>query len=410
MKIPSFSLAAAVAAAACAFAVPAGASQYRQFWLTEAVSGRTVGPIVDKPGNRFECGGETWVILKTDRPGEIDFADMKTLTPQGPYDLVEQRLIDLGPKAYVFVKVSDFEGDDPSADRSVVSQAVRERPKKGRHEWSGERPGRWVLGPVPSTNPRAHKEYAQPWTMEALHLAPSVMGFVEPSRSVQYDWELGGLSGGRKKDLKALRLGAKGEWNGFSGEFGVVSGAKTTGSLVSDGVSLSSLRFSDGDGFFFSAGYDWRFRIDGGWSASVGARASWERISGTVSARSTKRQTDYEIDPVSGVTNAVSSYNYGSWSHDATLTEFRATAVASIRYDEWYWGLNAAFLIDCVADTSLSADVPVLGRDYGLEADRSQPVGLRFGGWYSPVDHWTLEAAVTVGSETTLRLAAGWYF
>jgi len=106
----------------------------------------------------------------------------------------------------------------------------------------------------------------------------------------------------------------------------------------------------------------------------------------------------------------VSSYGFGSWSHDATLSEFRATAVASIRYDEWYWGLNASFLIDCVADTSLSADVPVLGRDYDLEADRSQPVGLRFGGWYSPVDHWTLEAAFTVGSETTLRLAAGWYF
>ena len=405
MHAAKFFFAAAVFAA---FSVSAGS--YKQFWLTEALTGRTVGPIVDRPGNRFECGGEKWIILKTDRPGEIDFADLATLTPQGPYDLVEQRMIDLGPKAYVFVKIEDFDGDDPAADRSVVSQAVREKPKPGRHEWSGERPERWVLGPVPSTNPRAHKEYASPWKMQQLRLAPSVVGFIEPSRSVQYDWELGGLSGGRKKQLKEFRLGAKGEWNGLTGEFGVVSGAKTTGSLVADGVSLSSLRFSDGDGFFAAVGYDWRFKIDGGWSASVGAHAAYERVSGKVSARSTSPKTTYDIDETTGVTNAVSSYGFSSWSQDATISEFSATAVAAIRYDEWYWGLNTAFLIDCIADSSVSADVPVLGRKYDLEADRSQPVGLRFGGWYSPADNWTLEGSLTVGSETTLRLAAGWYF
>ena len=398
-------LAFAVSAAVSA----AGGAEYKQFWLTEAVSGRTVGPVTARPGNRFECGGEKWVILKTEKPGEIDFADMATLTPQGPYDLVEQRMIDLGPKAYVFVKVSDFEGADPAADRSVVSQAVREKAPSGRHDWSGELPERWVLGPVPSTNPNAHKEYAAPWTMKTLRLAPSVLGFVEPSRSVQYDWQLGGLQGGRKNSVKSSRLGVKGEWNGFSGEFGFSTGAKTSGTLVADSVSLSSLRFSGGDGFFLSAGYDWRFLIDGGWSASVGARAAWERVSGTVSARSTTLQVSDDVD-ATGATNSVSSYRYGSWSQDATLSEFRATAAASIRYDEWYWGLNATFLIDCVSDTSVSADVPVLGRAYKLEADRSQPVGLAFGGWYSPADHWTLEASVVVGSETTLRLAAGWYF
>jgi hypothetical protein len=400
-------------------AIAAHGEQFRQFWLTEAVSGRTVGPITARPGNKFDCGGEKWVILKTDRPGEIDFADMKTLTRQGPYDLVEQRLIDLGPKAYVFVKVADFDGDDPAADRSVVSQAVRERvpdgtgyPREtGRHEWSGELPERWVLGPLPSTNPRAHKDYAAPWSMSTVHFAPSVMGFIDVSRSVQYDWELGGLSGGKKKAIESKRFGVKGEWNGFSGEFGLSTGAKTKGSIVSDGVSLSSLGFSGGDGFFASAGYDWRFRIEGGWSASIGGRASWERISGHLSANTTKQQTSYAIDESTGTTNSVSSFGFGAWSQDSTLSEIRVTAAASIRYDEWYWGLNAAFLVDCVADTSISSgDVPVMGRTYSLEADRSQPVGLVFGFWYSPCDNWSGEVSLSIGSEKTLRLAAGWFF
>ena len=49
MKIPSFFPAAASAAAFFAVAAFSDAAQYRQFWLTEAVSGRTVGPIVDGP-------------------------------------------------------------------------------------------------------------------------------------------------------------------------------------------------------------------------------------------------------------------------------------------------------------------------------------------------------------------------
>ena len=391
----------------------AGAAQYRQFWLTEAVSGRTVGPITGRPGNRFECGGESWVILKTENEGEIDFADMRTLTAQGPYDLVEQRMIDLGPKSYVFVKVSDFDGDDPAADRSVVSQAVRERASapssSGRHDWSGEIPERWVLGPVPSTNPGAHKLYAEPWSLQKLVFPPSVAVFAEPFRSVQYDWSLGGLEGGRKKALESRRAGVRGEWNGFCAEAGLAFGAKTSGSVVSDGVSLSSLSFGGGDGFFAGGGYDWRFRIDGGWSASVGAHAFWERVRGDVSARTTSLQQTSQIG-ADGVTNSVSTYRYGEWSGGATLSEVRIDAACSIRYDEWYWGLGAAFLIDCVSDTSLSADVPVLGRTYSLEADRSQPVALRFGGWYSPGDNLLLEASATIGAEKTLRLSAGWYF
>ena len=388
------------------------AELYRQFWLTEAVSGVTVGPITARPGNKFECGGAEWLILKTAKEGEIDFADVATLTPQGPYDLVEQRLIDLGPKAYVFVKVSDFDGDDPTANRSVVSQALREKAPhagSGSHEWSGELPERWVLGPLPSTNPGAHKQYAEAWSMQELVLPPSASFFIEPKRSVQYDWQLGGLQGGSKKALDSCRFGAKGEWRGLSAEAGLTFGAETSGSVVSDSVSLSNLKFGGGDGFFAAVGYDWRFKIDGGWSASVGARASFERISGDVSARTTSRQTTSEVDST-GATNTVSSYRYGDWSSGATLSEVRLAAAAAIRYDEWYWGVLAEFAIDCVSDTSLSVDVPVLDAKYSLEADRSQPVGLKLGGWYSPDDNWLLEASLVVGTETTLRLAAGWYF
>ena len=79
-----------------ALALHAAAAEFKSFWLTEAVSGRTLGPLVNKPGNRFTLDGRDWIVMQS-KPGEINFADAATLAPEGPYDLVEQRMVDLGP-------------------------------------------------------------------------------------------------------------------------------------------------------------------------------------------------------------------------------------------------------------------------------------------------------------------------
>ncbi len=407
----------------------ASAAEFKSFWLTEAVSGRTVGPVVNKPGNRFTLDGREWIVMES-RRGEINFADAATLAPEGPYDLVEQRMVDLGPASYVFTRIVDFEGDDPSADRAVVSQASRAPAEKGRHPWSQDVPGRWVLGPIPTTNPGAYKEMADPWSLEPLELSPEVVAFVEPFRRVQYNWKLDRRSG-NKEALKMMRAGVAGEWKGLSAEAGLSTGGKTSGTLVDDTLALSGLSLDGGRGVFLGAAYDYRFRIDGGWSASVGAYGAYERQSLDVSARgawvaakgaknAARKAADAEktADGESsdgetgdgGQNDSVADYGFYPWGADATLSEMRLGADVSIRYDEWYWGLGATFRIDCVDSISVDGSVPVIDERQDLDADRSQPVTLLLTGWYSPADNWVIEGHLSFGGETTLRIGGGLFF
>ncbi len=398
-------------------ALSASAAEFKSFWLTEAVSGRTLGPLVNKPGNRFALDGRNWIVLQS-RPGEINFADADTLAPEGPYDLVEQRMVDLGPASYVFTRIEDFAGSDPEADRSVVSQASRAPAEKARHPWSQDLPERWVLGPIPTTNPGAYKETAAPWSLEPLELSPEIVAFVEPLRRVQYDWKLDRRSG-NKEAIKMMRAGVSGEWHGFSGEAGLSTGGKTSGTLVDDSLALSGLKLDGGRGLFLAAAYDYRFRIDGGWSASVGGYGAYERVSLDVSARGAWAEAKKAGDEpaVSGLDAAgvasdavVADYGFYPWSADATLSEARLGAAVAFRYDEWYWGLGAIFRIDCLDSVSADASVPVIDERQKLEADRSQPVTLLFTGWYSPADNWVFEGQVAVGGETALRIGAGIFF
>ena len=395
----------------------AGAEPFKSFWLTEAVSGRTVGPVVNKPGNRFTLNGTEWIVLQS-KPGQIHFADAATLTPEGPYDLVEQRMVDLGPLAYVFTRIEDFDGADPTADRSVVTQANRAPAQKGRHPWSQDLPERWVLGPVPSTNPGAHKEMPEPWSLRRLELAPECYAFLEPLHRVQYDWELDSLRGKEKESLKTFRLGAAGEWNGFSGEAGLAAGGKTSGTLVDDSLALSGLRLDDGKGIFLGAAYDYRFEIEGGWGAAVGVYGAYERLSVKASCRSASLKGTAKREPAAGdgdggdgdEASEPVDYGFHSWSSDFTFSELRAGVAAGIRYDEWYWGLGATFRIDCLDSVSADAGIPVLDERIDLDAERSQPVGLAFTGWYSPMENVVLEGRLAFGTETSLRLGAGVFF
>ena len=93
-----------------AFAAPASAAEtYKSFWLTETISGRTVGPIVNKPGNRFTLDGVQYIVMES-ASGEINFAEARKMELAGPFELVEQRVIPLGSRAYVFTRILDFTG------------------------------------------------------------------------------------------------------------------------------------------------------------------------------------------------------------------------------------------------------------------------------------------------------------
>ena len=405
-------LRAAATLALCCAALSAFGRPFSEFWITEAISGRTVGPIVDKPGNQFAACGRTWVVLQSET-GQINFADAETLDPQGPYDFVEHRVFDLGALACVFSRIRAFAGGDPSADRAIVTQAVRAPAPRG-----ATMPQRWVLAPVPSTNPGAHKDEFKSWAAKRFHPKTSAYAFLEPVHITQYDWKLGGMGGRRKEPLRATRFGAAVEWHGFDMEAGLSSSAKTSGTLVDDGLSVSALKLRGGNGWFVAGGWTWALQVADGWSASLGVRAAYESLSADASA-TTLRPTSSSASAAGGnegsgaeSPDVVTSPGYGfaAWKGEADMTEFLVRGVAGVRYDDWYWGAGLSFSVDCFTDASTDADIPVVTKTYRLEADRSQPVELGLSGWYTPDDLFVLRGAVTVGSEVSVRLGIGLLF
>lgn len=408
-------LPALLSALLAAFALAASAAGYKSMWITDVASGRTVGPVVNKPGNRFSAGGREWIVLQS-KSGEVNFADAASLAPQGPYGLVEQRMFELGSDAYVFTRVLDYEGNTPGANEAVVSQAERAPAEKGRHPWSADLPERWILAPLPSTNPGDHKAPGKSWHLETLQVAPTATVWAEPVHEDPYDWTLGGFSG-TDASVETRRLGLSGSWKGLFAEAAFVAGGKSSGSLVPDGTSLSSLKLDDVDGWHLAAGYRYAFVIDGPWSASASVFGSWDSLSAGLSATTTA-ETDISVETVEvndkGETVTTETVKKGigfsEWKDDATLEELRAGVSVGLQYDEWYWGASLRVLADCWNDTSLDVKIPVAGETYRLEADRARPVGVQASAWYCPAGNWILEGSLVLGSETTLRLGAGFFF
>ena len=149
--------------------------------------------------------------------------------------------------------------------------------------------------------------------------------------------------------------------------------------------------------------------IDGAWSAEASAFGTYDTLSVDLSAVSADPGTKPAVEVEDGG-EAEDAAGFRDWKTGVTMDGFRLGVGFGLSYDDWYWGANARLLVDCWTDTSLDAKVPVLGSDYKLEADRANPVGGQFGVWYCPADNWLLEASLSFGIDTALRLGAGWFF
>lgn len=394
-------------------AVSVHAESFKSFWVTEVLSGQTLGPVVNHPGNRFSVGGTEWIVLES-KPGEINFARKSDLKQEGPFDLVEQRMFALDSTGYVFTKVEPYKGSEPTQSKAVVSQAIRAPAQKSEDGLTETMPERWVLAPIPSTNPAAHKAPAKSWTVERLRIAPAFTGFIEPFHKDEYDWELGGFSASKKERLDSFRIGLSGVWNGFFGDLGLIGGGGKTGSLVS-GATLSDLTIDAGSGYFLKLGYEYRIVIDGPWSAALGVIGHYSSRSADISASTASTVTRHEsietrIGDEEPTLEEYFSYGYKTWKQGSTLKEKDIAASVGLDYDEWYWGLGIRIQLDCFNDTELSASIPVLDGSQTLKADTSQPVTIRIGGWYCPMDNWFFEGTLSFGEETSLRIGSGLFF
>ncbi|MGI5868745.1 MAG: hypothetical protein ACOX9C_04790 [Kiritimatiellia bacterium] len=383
---------------------------YTMFWLTETITGTTAGPFVNKPGNRVRASGREWTILAA-QPGKILFTDTAAQDLYGPYDLVLQRIIDLGDVAFSFSRIEPFRGDDPSADiASRTSPAPRIRRP------TIVRPERWEPDELPGTNPAEHAKRPSAFSLEKLIRPPTAVLWYEPFREIKYDWSVGDYSGSRGAKTETTRYGISGAWRNFFFEGGMVSDAETAGSLVPNGAFLSDLCLSSGSGYMLRGGYCHSFVIDGGWNGNLGGCLSCEKTeydmrASTFIRRDTGEATaDAEASDTEAAGETGIQYTHEHFEESVEMEEFALTFLGGIDYTSQYWGVGLYFTLDLYTDTSFSGSVAVRDETFDLSADRTHPIAVMIAGWYSPFADYRVGASASTGAETLIRLGFGKFF
>ncbi len=398
-------------------AASANAENQKIFWLTETLTGTTVGPILASPGVRFSAAGDNWIVL-TSNPGEILFSDAATSKRYGPYGFERQRIIDLGTKALIISKIEYFLGSNPSDIKPVLSTVpVRriEEPIPTR-----EVPQGWERKPLPSTNPADHLNRPQGFAMQNRTYPAAALVWLEPMHEAKYDWSVGQYAGNSGANIESTRFGLTGMWKNWFFEGVLITDVKTGSAIVPDDTYLSDLGLADGAGFSISGGYLYSFVIDGNWNANFGGYAKYESISFDLDA--TVFTSHGEIIPpdqvgtdtdVTGQTPDAATYTEYSFDHYSEtldMSELSFSAIGGIDYTSMYWGVGTYVILDLYTDASFSGSIQILDEAYDLSADKTHPIGIKVSGWYSPFSDYIVSGSFTLATETTIRIGFGKFF
>lgn len=385
-----------------------GAEVY-SFWLSETISGTLSGPFISQPGSRISLGGSEWIILAA-RPGQILFSDAQSQKTYGPYDLVLQRIIDLGDKAYSFAKIQPLS----SAQTATAPATPSPSASSANTTSTLERPKRWTPNPLPSTNPADHVQKPRAFSLEAVTRPSSVFVWLEPSREVQYDWDIGPYTGNEGTSIEMKRLGLGANWKNFFGEIGFISDAQSASTLVPNGTLLSDLSLSDGSGLSLKGGYRYAFVIDGKWHGHLGASFAYEKKDFDLHATLFTRhgaptpEPGVEVNPDDPKTTA--SYTFESFQESTSMDELAFAVAGGIDYTTWYWGVQLILAINLYSDSDFSGSITVQNQTYNLSADPTHPIIAEVSGWYAPMDEFFLLGGLSIGTETTFRVGIGSFF
>lgn len=402
--------------ATLAFAVvgiTANAGDYKMFWLTSTITRDTIGPIVKKPGTKFTAGGKEWTVLAS-RPNEILFADSATSRHHGPYDFVLDRIVDLGGFAMAISRIEEFEGDESTPPPPIImSRAGDPAPTAP----DVARPQRWDPKPLPSTNPGAHKTVFGDLAVIPRRYPAAGILWIEPVRTVKYDWSVGDYTGGGGEDMEMTRLGVSATWRNWFAEIYASTDVKTSGGIVPDRTYLSGLELDSGSGLGGRAGCVYSFVIDGNWNANIGAMASYETTTMDMNAIVFQKSGEYIVPEVPATPEAsgtesstVYEYTFADYSEEVDMEESAFSLIGGIDYTSMYWGVGAYLLVDIYTDVSYSGSLDIGDQHYNLNAERTDPVGILFSGWYSPYADYIVGGGVSFGTETSLRIGAGKFF
>ena len=371
------------------------AQQVARFYLEHTISRQVYGPIVNRPGYRFQIGTEGYVVVEAPK-GEVCFSTYPNVQYMGPFELEEERIIALGKQAYSIVRLDSVARQDIPAHIPVRQE---------------------VIVPPPVTVPQPEAVDSRWSSFETVEQGTTLEVWIEPMSRYKYDWELGGMEGKRGSDIEATRAGVGAGLGGWSIGLGLTLDAEHADSVIPPGLGVSDLRIENGSGLLASLGYQRRLRLDPRWCALLGGALtyrdeSYDLVASTLTGIREPEAPDESEDAGEGTGTEEESGEptrvYETKKSKADLREIVLTLGGGVQYDAGIWGAKFEVLLHAFDDTDVKASLTVMGQNYELKGKRSHPLSVAFGGWYSPLEQLRLEARLSLGAETALRLGAAY--
>lgn len=362
-----------------------------RFLLVESRTGKTFGPYTLYHGAKVRVGGDLYELSLLDQ--RFSFIG-KSGNVYGPYQPVEGRLMRVGDVMYTYSSQTSTPPQQPTViEKKPVVPAVPEKPIA---EFRPIPPKQEML-PIPAENAR---RTVAPLDLPALPSAskPLTLGFwVAPMDTTPFKWSVENFSGS-DSDLERTTVGAGIYCNAWTIEAQYAISAEG-GDIVPSGMGVASSTLDDGNSKAIALGYKRPFLKEGSWSALAGVYAKYRIDEIDLSVKSLSQGT------VIG-TNDVESYfsSYSTKSSSLEITEFLLRIDLELTYSQENWGASAAALVYAFSDVSVSGEFPYSSGPLNLSAKHDDPIAFRLAGWYRFIDGWSVNAALTLVSETELRL------
>ncbi len=389
-----------LAATFLSLARPAAAERVARFWLENTITRKTYGPILNQPGYRFQIDTEGYIVVSTN-PGQVLFSAYPQTQFIGPFDLQQDRIIDLGAKAYTIIQLDQVEA-------LVVPSEVLPHLER-------------VPVPVvavPSAKPETIP--AEPWFWDNPSSYVVTAAWLEPFHNTKYDWTLGDREGKRASELELSRLGVTLIWGGWEGSLGLSVNGEHADSVLPETDDVKNLRLEEGSGLYASLGYVHRLQLDNRWHVMLGGVFEYRDekydlkatvFSGTETVlveEAPVEGTDPVEDPAGPSFTEEQVDLYDSVSRSASLSDMALSLRGGIVYEADAWGARMELLLSVWDDTKTDGSVQVLENEFSLTGSRSHPISVSVAAWcYVFEGVWT-EAKVSFGGETALRLGIGY--
>lgn len=372
------------------------------FLLQDNQTKHLYGPFQKIDKSRINLAGQSYEIRVYSRD-RISFIDVDTQATYGPVATVDGRLVRIGNGMYAYYAAGS---KSLQGTRGQVMPVPRVKPALEAS----------APPPMPKRIDIPEEEKAPALPARDLPALPetksslAVDGWFAFLDNTPIDWKVSSMKGA-DSDIERISLGGDVFWNGFSAGIGL-SPSVDGGTVVPEGVGVTSSSFEGDNGFMLEVGYHRPFLSEGGWEANAGLRGQIRQDKGSLS--STSLVSTGEVD-TNNVGNVIVDYQTQSSSLKVTELSLWIDIGLSYTYDKMWCGY-ANFAIEPVSEYDVSGSFWYGGHKLSVEADRSTPIAFTLGGWcnlgevFERVQPVRVFADITFGADLRFRAGAGWEF